>query len=122
MAKIQEHEQAEVEQQQQLKAMQSEFIPSTGPLVKADIYVSDPEKPSKTARAKIPMDALEWLLKQLETQGVNVKELERLQQSAAAEMAQGFMDQGQVPQMPIDQEAADQAIMQQQVAERMGPQ
>jgi len=122
MRKIQEHEQAEVGEQQQLKAMQSEFIPSTGPLVKADIYVSDPEKPSKTSRAKIPMDALEWLLGQLETQGVNLKELERLQQSAAAEMAQGFLDQGQMPQMPVDQEAMDNVAMQQRVSESMGPQ
>jgi hypothetical protein len=120
--KIQEHEQAEIEEQQKLKAMESEFIPSTGPLVKADIYVSDPDKPSKTSRAKIPMDALEWLLKQLETQGVNMKELERLQQSAAAEVAEGFLQQGQIPQAPLDQESADNMVMQAQMAERMGPQ
>ena len=117
VGKIQEHEQADTEELQRIKAMEAEFIPATGPLVKADIYVPDANNPSKTARAKIPMDALEWLLKQLQSQGTNMEELNRLQQSAVAEEAQMMLNQGKTPQMPVDMEAMDNMVMQSQLSD-----
>lgn len=98
--KIQEHEQLEAQQLQMMQQAQSEFIPATGPLVKADIYVTDPENPEKTSRAKIPMDAMRWLVGKLESQGTSLKELERVQQGAQAEIAEQFLQNQMAPQQP----------------------
>ena len=78
-------------QLQALKDAESEFIPSSGALVKADLYVNDPNSPTKSSRAKVPADALQWLLDKLATQGINFEELERLQNSAAADIANEFL-------------------------------
>lgn len=93
--KVQEHEQLESDQLMKVREAQQEFIPATGPLVKSDIYVTDPENPDKTARAKIPMDAMRWLIDKLEKQGMSLKELEKLQQGAQADIAEQFLNQTQ---------------------------
>lgn len=67
--KIQEHEQAIAMQQMQIKQAQSEFIPSGGYAVAADLYVPDPNNPKSTKRVRVPSESLTWLLKQLEIQG-----------------------------------------------------
>lgn len=98
-----------VQQAQALKAAQAEFIPSGGYLVGCDFYVTDPENPSRTRRARIPYDALSWLVKQLESQGSTLQDLERLQTSAQADLASQFisqMAQGQMPQVPQMQQYA----------------
>jgi len=94
--KVEEHEQIEAEQMLKMREAQSEFIPATGPLVKSDIYVTDPENPDKTSRAKIPMDAMRWLINKLEKQGMKLKDLEKLQQGAQADLAEQFLEK--VPQ------------------------
>ena len=97
--KVTDHEQKESEQLLKMRQAEPEFVPATGPLVKADIYVTNPESPDKTARAKIPMDALRWLIDKLETQGMKLSDLDKLQQGAQADIAQQFTDQlGQQPQ------------------------
>jgi len=94
-AKVSEHEQMEAEQLQKLKQAQSEFIPATGPLVKSDIYVTDPENPDRTSRAKIPMDAMRWLIDKLESQGMKLSDLEKIQQGGQADIADQFLQQQQ---------------------------
>jgi len=91
--KVADHERAEADQLQKMREAENEFIPATGPLVKADIYVTNPESPDKTARAKIPMDALRWLIDKLESQGLKLSELDRLQQGAQSDIAEQFMNQ-----------------------------
>lgn len=85
--KIQEHEQLEQQQLQAIKAAQADMIPSGGYLVGCDFYVTDPENPSRTRRARIPYESLSWLVKRLEEQGSKLEELEKLQQGVVAEMA-----------------------------------
>lgn len=90
------HEQAEVEQLNLIKKAQSELIPTDGYLVTVDLYVTDPQNPGKTRRARVPYAAMNWLIQQLEKQGVVMSELERLQQSAVSDMASQFINQGLV--------------------------
>ena len=79
---------------QMIKQAQSEFIPSGGYLVGCDFYVTDPENPSRTRRARIPYEALNWLVKQLETQGTLMSEIEGLSQGGQAEISQQLLTGG----------------------------
>lgn len=91
MNKLVAHEQILAEQQLQIQMAQSGFIPSGGALVKADLYVEGTE--GSTKRATFPYESLQWLMKRLEQQGMAQKDLENIQQSAAAGVA------GQINQM-----------------------
>lgn len=86
-SQIAQHEQLETEQLQQIKAAEADFIPSSGYLVGCDFYVTDPENPSRTRRARIPYEALTWLVKRLEQQGTELSQLETMQQGAVSDMA-----------------------------------
>lgn len=57
------------------------MIPMTGPAVGVDFYVQyDPSDPTKTRRARIPHDAIQWLVKRMESQGATQTRLEDLPQ------------------------------------------
>lgn len=85
---IQAHEQAEVQRQQEIKQAEAEFIPTGGYLVACDLYIGqDAKDPSKVKRARIPYESLQWLLKQLESQGMGLQDLENMNQGAVAQMA-----------------------------------
>lgn len=89
-ARLQAHEMALVQRQKEIKAAESEFIPTGGYLVTCDFYVTDPQDPAKTKRAKLPYEAVNWLMERLETQGSSQEALAKLNQGALGEMAQMF--------------------------------
>lgn len=66
---IQYYEQQETQKAQDLKAAEAQFIPSSGAMIKCDYYVVDPTNKSRTVRATIPAEAIDWLIKQLDAQG-----------------------------------------------------
>lgn len=82
------HEEVMVQQQQAAERAQSGQVPSGGYLVACDFYVPTKENPNKTQRARVPYQALEWLIKKLEDQGMSLAKLEGMQQGTIAEMAQ----------------------------------
>ncbi len=90
--KLKEHRGFKVEQMLALKRSQEELIPATGPLVKVELYVDDPENPGKTAKAKMPTDSLVWLKKHLEQQGIQLDQLAKIQDGQVADMANEFMN------------------------------
>ena len=59
-----------------------------GAAVPCDFYVPDPSNSSKVMRARVPTDALSWLLKRLDEQGFNQKMLMQQQQGTLADMAE----------------------------------
>lgn len=89
---IMEHEKEEAENIQDIQKAKDGFIPASGPLIAVDFYVEDPEKPSRTRRARLPYDAVDWLVKQLQKQGLELKKLEQIQDSALAELARRVTD------------------------------
>lgn len=87
-----QYEQLFAEQQQAVIDAKNEYIPVDGALVTCDFYITDPNSPENQAkRAKIPQRALEWLLKQLEAQGMSLDKLENMNAQSLSEMAQMLM-------------------------------
>lgn len=89
--KLQEHEFFKAKQLQELKQAESEFIPSGGYMVTADLYVPDPQNPAQSKRVRIPSEALTWLLKTLESQGTTQESVEKIgNQQGEADVARLF--------------------------------
>lgn len=79
-------------QQQQLQAAKDGYIPTGGYMVTVQMYVTDPSDPAKTRLARLPYEAVQWLIQRLESQGSGLQQLESMNQGAmqqiAAHMAQ----------------------------------
>jgi hypothetical protein len=83
-----QHEQVFAQQQEQIQALKNEYIPIGGAMIATDMYVPDPEDPNKPAkRVRIPYQALDWLVKQLEVQGAGLGKLENMNQGMMSEIA-----------------------------------
>jgi hypothetical protein len=81
----------EAEEQRKIQEAAAGFIPMSGMAVVCDIYVPDPSNSSKTMRARVPYDALTWLLKRLEEQGSTQQSIMQQQQAIVAQTADRFM-------------------------------
>lgn len=94
-----QHEQLEAEELAEIKRMQEGFIPMDGPLVGVDVFTTIPNANGgvKTVRARVPQNAINWLMKQLEVQGAVQKELEMLPEGDVAGIANSFMNMNQAP-------------------------
>ena len=76
--KRQEHQAMNEERKQRLIAEQAEYIPADGPMVACDMYIENPEDPTKAPkRARIPQNALNWLVQMLERQSGPLTQLEQ---------------------------------------------
>jgi len=93
---IQAHEQIEAQQAMEIQRAQAGFIPTTGSLAKADLYVTNAE--GTVERAQFPAASLEWLRNQLLSQGEVMDSVADMPQGAQADMA-GMVNQGLPPQM-----------------------
>jgi hypothetical protein len=68
-AYVNEHMTMLDENKQALVRAQSGLIPDGGALVGIDYYVQDPKNPERTRRARVPYDAISWLIQKLDDQG-----------------------------------------------------
>lgn len=86
-------------QQQQAQALidaKNEFIPANGALIACDMYVPDPSDPQKGAkRVRVPYQALDWLVKTLESQGMGMQALEQMNGATMTELAQRLTQHSQ---------------------------
>ncbi len=85
------YEQMEVRQQQMLLAAQNEFIPTGGAMVKVDYYVPKPGDPTKSERALLPAEAVDWLIKRMADQGSAQEQLKTMNKGGLQEMAQQLL-------------------------------
>jgi hypothetical protein len=86
--RLKAHETIEAEQARAIQLAQAGFVPTGGYLVACDFYIqTDPENPEKSRRARIPSDALEWLMEKLEAQGMSLEKLENVNKENLAEIA-----------------------------------
>lgn len=90
---LQMHEQEIARKLEEEKAAQSEFIPVGGAMIRADMYVPDGKNPDKSVRVEVPYQSLDWLLKRLESQGMNQDKLKDMNQQAMLEIY-GLTQQG----------------------------
>lgn len=92
------HIQKKAQEAQALKAAESEFIPTGGAMIAADMYVpnEDPNKAPK--RVRLPYQALDWLLKMLQQQGMGMDQMDQMNQTQVAEVTKMLLGGGQQPQ------------------------
>lgn len=98
--KIQMHEQMEAQRQLQLQRAEQGYIPTGGSLLGCDFFAPNPKDPSaKAQRVKLPSESLQWLITQLQAQGLGLDPLQNMNPGAQGELA-GQMNQmngGQIP-------------------------
>jgi hypothetical protein len=109
--KIQIHEQVKAQQIQQQRALEADFVPTGGALLKIEgLFENDGETARgqpKVRAVRVPQESLEWLRERLKQQGLQLEVLESQQDQVRAEIA------GQVIQAEQQQIAQAQAQAQQ---------
>jgi hypothetical protein len=95
------YEGLEEKKQEEIKQAQSQFIPSGGAKIKVDYYVADPKNPDRPVRATLPAESVDWLIKQLASQGSAQEVIAGLGEGVASEIAAKFNQQ----QEPLQQMA-----------------
>lgn len=83
--------QIEAMQQQKIQEAALGYIPMSQAAVPVDYYVQDPTNAGKTMRARLPTDTVAWVLKRLEEQGFNQKQLMLQQQGTQAAIAEQLL-------------------------------
>jgi len=81
------HIQLHSENLRKQQALNADFIPTDGPLVVVDFYVRDPKDPLKTRRAKLPHNAVQWLINRLSDQGASLEQLEGMNQGSISQLS-----------------------------------
>jgi len=72
----------------------NEFIPQDGPMVACDMYVESDDKEKAPKRARVPYNALQWLVKQLEFQTGGLESLDDLDGASLGSIAGMLQRQG----------------------------
>lgn len=78
-----------------LKAAQSEYLPTGGAMIACDMYVPDSDPNKAPKRVRVPYQALDWLVKTLEKQGMGLEAMEKMNQAQMAQVSQQLLSQGQ---------------------------
>lgn len=81
---LEEHMRILREQKMAVQREQQGLIPASGTLIGVDFYLPDPQNPDRTRRARIPYDAVEWLVTKLDEQAGILKMAESVPMSAIA--------------------------------------
>lgn len=98
------YEQLEAEKARQLKAMEADFIPTDGPMIKVAWYIKDPTNPDRSVQATLPANAIQWLVQRItDQQGFTTPDA-KLNSGAQAQIAsiynQNAQQQSGMPQLP----------------------
>lgn len=91
-AKRDQHRQFLVKQQQDIQRAQSGFIPADGMLVTVDMYIPNPNDPTKQQRARIPYTSLQWLIEKLQQQGLGQEAIADMDLANKAALAQSLVN------------------------------
>lgn len=120
-AKYEQHQQFQTQQAQQLKALQDKMIPTSGPLVKVDLYQNtvgaDGQVSQKVQKVSLPMAAILDLMQKMQAQGQYVEQTQTLDAPTQISLLQGAFGQNQ----PSPQQT-NQVIQQQAAAMNQPPQ
>lgn len=107
------YEDMEAKKAQELKAMQSDFIPTDGAQIKVAWYVKDPKNPSRSIQATLPASAINWLVQRLSEQG-NGQEQLAMNGAGASDIVQKYNELNGAGQVSPD-------MQQQQTEEAQAP-
>lgn len=100
---IMQLQQVKAQQVAQLKAQQSQLVPTTGAMVPINVYRPVPKSSGgvKYERIQVPYDALQDLVNRLESQGSVMDPIKRQEQSTQASIAEMLNTEEQMPQQQI---------------------
>lgn len=100
-----EHQKMMAERTMEAARLKAGLIPTTGPLIGVDFYVTDETNQTRTRRARVPMDAVRYLIDALQKQGMTVEQLDALpgaSQAAVSQMLNPQMQGGMNgPEQPV---------------------
>ena len=91
---VQLYTEINVENARKLKAMEADFIPTDGPMIKVAWYIKDPSNPSRSIQATLPANSINWLVQRLSDQQGFKAPLEGIPEGIQAQMADQYV-QGQ---------------------------
>ena len=119
LQKINLHQQMEAQNQLAIQRAEQGFIPTGGYLVTCDFYVKDPADATgvKTRRARVPYQAMEWLMQQLESQGASQDQIQDMNGGAQAGLANAVTAAGGGPK-PMGGQMPPLAVCRKWAAER----
>lgn len=96
------YEQQGAEKARKIKAMQEEFIPTDGPMIKVAWYIKDPTNPERSVQATLPANAINWLVERLSDQAGLSADAQTLNSGVQAQIAEQYQNQApqQTPYQP----------------------
>lgn len=100
---IQVYEQMEADKARSIKAMEADFIPTDGPMIKVAWYIQDPSNPSRSVQATLPANSIQWLVQRLTDQQGLVTQNKDLTKGTQAEVADLYNKGNPQPQFPTGQ-------------------
>lgn len=92
--RISQHQQMEAQRQLTLQRAEQGYIPTGGALLGCDFFVADPADPSKTRRARLPSESIQWLVKHIESQGQSLEQIESMSGGGQEGIAQNMVSMG----------------------------
>lgn len=105
-ARVAVHSQFEAFNMQTKMRMEQGLIPTTGYMVSAQLYVPKPDNPLATQQVKIPSDAVQWLLKQMEVQGTMTQDFAGMPEGAQSDIMNQAMSMTGQPGQAAPQQMA----------------
>lgn len=94
---IKQFEQMEADKARSLKAMQADFVPVDGPMIKVAWYVKDPTNPGRSVQATLPSTAIQWLVQRMTDQQGLVTQDQSLTTGSQSQIADLYNEQAQAP-------------------------
>lgn len=98
---LQIHEEEKGRKVQAEQAAKDGFIPVGGSLITIQMSLPDPKAQGGARQVRLPYDAVMWLIKRIESQGLTMQDLESMNDGAMTEMMQRM---GQQPQIQAPQQ------------------
>lgn len=81
------YDELEANKARKIKAMEADFIPTDGPMIKVAWYVKDPTNPARSVQATLPANAIQWLVDRITDQQGFTQPLESLSKGDQANVA-----------------------------------
>lgn len=88
---LQYHEGEIARKEQAMIDAKNEFVPIGGAMITCSMHLPDPTNPGKTKQVRVPYQALDWLVKNLEKQGMAQERLEDMNAGSMADITQQML-------------------------------
>lgn len=87
------YEQQAAQKAQKIQAMEADFIPTDGPMIKVAWYIKDPTNPERSVQATLPANSINWLVERLKDQSGLTDAQAGLNSGSQAQIADKYAQQ-----------------------------